>query len=136
MVSAVLDHLGLNVPDLVAAKAYYDEMMPLLGFETFFFNEGEFSYRPEGNKPGTRLFFYSALEPGDYSRHRTGLQHLSFRLRTRPEVDRAYEKAVELGSDVIYEPKLWPEYHEHYYSAFWHDPHGFMLEPVCHKPPA
>lgn len=133
-VGVVLDHLGLNVPDLVAAKAYYDEIMPLLGFETFFFTDTQFSYRPAGDKPGTRIFFYGALEPGDYSRHKPGLQHLAFRLRSRAEVDAAHAKAVGLGSEIIHAPKMWPEYHEHYYSAFWYDPHGFMLEPVCHKP--
>ena len=27
----VLGHLGVNVPDLAAAKAYYDRVMPLAG---------------------------------------------------------------------------------------------------------
>ena len=131
----MLDHLGLNVPDLVAAKAYYDEIMPMLGMETFFFTDTQFSYRPAGDKPGTRIFFYLAQEESEYTRHKTGLQHMAFRLRSRPEVDAAHAKAVELGSEIVHAPKMWPEYHEHYYSAFWHDPLGFMLEPVCHKPP-
>jgi hypothetical protein len=33
---AILGHLGINVPDLVAAKRYYDALMPLVGFEPFF----------------------------------------------------------------------------------------------------
>jgi catechol 2,3-dioxygenase-like lactoylglutathione lyase family enzyme len=32
----MLGHLGINVPDLAAAKRYYDALMPLVGFETFF----------------------------------------------------------------------------------------------------
>ncbi|MFI5047958.1 MAG: hypothetical protein ACHQIG_12905 [Acidimicrobiia bacterium] len=27
-----IDHFGLGVPDVDAAKAYYDEFMPLVGF--------------------------------------------------------------------------------------------------------
>ena len=27
-----IDHIGLGVPDVEAAKAYYDEFMPLVGF--------------------------------------------------------------------------------------------------------
>ena len=30
-----LGHLGLNVRDLTRAKAYYDKVMPLLGYEDF-----------------------------------------------------------------------------------------------------
>lgn len=35
----------------------------------------------------------------------------------------------------IFEPQLFPKYHETYYAAYWHDPHGFMLKVVCHKAP-
>jgi catechol 2,3-dioxygenase-like lactoylglutathione lyase family enzyme len=56
----MLGHLGINVPDLAAAKHYYDALMPLVGFETFFATDDEFSYRPAGYKPGTFLFFYPA----------------------------------------------------------------------------
>ena len=55
---AMLGHLGINVPDLVVAKRYYDVLMPLVGFEPFFHTDDEFSYRPAGNKPGAYLFFY------------------------------------------------------------------------------
>ncbi|HJR46302.1 MAG TPA: VOC family protein [Actinomycetota bacterium] len=132
----MLDHLGINVPDLAAAKGYYDVMMPVLGFEPFFISDKEFSYRPAGGKPGTVIFFYAAPDASDYSRRRVGLQHLAFRARTRPEVDAAHAKAVELGNDIIFEPQMFPKYHENYYAAFWHDPHGFMLESVCQKPEA
>ena len=130
----MLDHLGINVPSLEAAKQYYDVMMPLLGFEVFFQTEKELGYQPIGGKPGTRIFFYVPPDEGDYSRRRVGLQHMAFRARARSEVDDAFAKAVELGADVIFEPKLFRQYHENYYAAFWHDPHGFMLEVVCHKP--
>ena len=30
-----LGHIGVNVRDLVQAKAYYDSLMPLLGFEPY-----------------------------------------------------------------------------------------------------
>jgi catechol 2,3-dioxygenase-like lactoylglutathione lyase family enzyme len=72
-----LGHLGINVPDLVAAKRYYDAVMPLLGYEEFFSADEEFSYRPVDAKPGTFLFFYPSPDAGDYSRNRSGLQHLA-----------------------------------------------------------
>lgn len=84
---AMLGHLGINVPDLVAAKRYYDALMPLVGFEPFFGADDEFAYRPAGNKPGTYLFFYPAAESGEYSSQRTGLQHLAFIVRARSLVE-------------------------------------------------
>lgn len=39
----MLGHLGINVPDLPAAKLYYDALMPLVGFEPFFSADDEFA---------------------------------------------------------------------------------------------
>ena len=128
----MLGHLGVNVPDLATAKQYYDEIMPLLGYELFFSTDDEFAFMPANGKRGTFLFFYPSLEDGSYSRHQTGLQHLAFAVRTRSEVSAAHTRAVELGSEVMHEPQVWPQYPQPYYAAFWLDPFGFMLEAVCH----
>ena len=53
-----LDHLGINVPDVRAARSYYDELMPLVGFASFFAGDDWFSYAP-ADGPGTQLFFSS-----------------------------------------------------------------------------
>jgi catechol 2,3-dioxygenase-like lactoylglutathione lyase family enzyme len=129
----MLDHMGVNVPDLGAAKDYYDAIMPLLGFEPFLATPGEFSYQPAGGKPGTRIFFYVAPVKSAYVRKHVGLQHLAFRARTRSQVDDAHTKALQLGSEILHAPQLFPQYHENYYAMYWFDPHGFLLEIVCHK---
>jgi catechol 2,3-dioxygenase-like lactoylglutathione lyase family enzyme len=46
----MLGHLGINVPDLRAARRYYDALMTLVGFETFFDADDEFAYKPADNK--------------------------------------------------------------------------------------
>ena len=114
-------------------KAYYDALMPLLGYEPFFATFEEFSFRPVGAKPGTFVFFYGALEPAPYSRHRPGLQHLAFIVDDRAAVHRAYGWAADHGSQIVHQPQEFPQYHAGYYSAFWLDPDGFMLEAVCHR---
>jgi catechol 2,3-dioxygenase-like lactoylglutathione lyase family enzyme len=128
-----LGHLGINVVDLARAKAYYDELMPMLDFEPFFATDDEFSYRPVDGKPGTYLFFYPALERGDYSRHRPGLQHLAFIVKTRARVQRAHVWASDRGDTILHEPREFPQYHPGYYATFWLDPEGVMLEVVCHR---
>lgn len=128
-----LGHIGVNVPDLAAARAYYDVLMALVGYEPFLQVEDEFSYRPAGGKIGTYLFFYPALDEGYYSRHRTGLQHLAFIVRTRADVVAAHDWACVRGAEILHAPREFPEYHAGYYATFWLDPHGIMLEAVCHR---
>jgi catechol 2,3-dioxygenase-like lactoylglutathione lyase family enzyme len=90
-------------------------------------------YRPADGKPGTFIFFYPALESTSYSRHRPGLQHLAFIVKSRLAVDRIYDWVMQQGDEVIHPPQEFPQYHPGYYATFWHDPEGFMLEAVCHR---
>ena len=52
----MLGHIGVNVHDLVQAKAYYDALMPLLGFEPYIAATDQFAYRPINSKRGNFLF--------------------------------------------------------------------------------
>jgi catechol 2,3-dioxygenase-like lactoylglutathione lyase family enzyme len=128
-----LGHIGINVTDIPRAREYYDAVMPLLDYEPFLVRDEEFSYRPAGGKPGTYVFFYRALEPGTDTRHRPGLQHLAFMLRTRAAVHAAHAWALGRRCEIVYEPQEFPEYHSGYFAAFWLDPEGIMLEAVCHR---
>jgi catechol 2,3-dioxygenase-like lactoylglutathione lyase family enzyme len=132
----MLGHIGVNVPDLRAAKAYYDAIMPLVGFELYLEADDEFAYRPMSGKPGTYLFFYAAAEDSAYSRHRTGLQHLAFMVRSRTAVAEVHAAVAQLaarfGGRVLHEPQHFPQYQQPYFAMFWLDPFGFMLETVCH----
>jgi catechol 2,3-dioxygenase-like lactoylglutathione lyase family enzyme len=105
--------------------------MPLLGYEPFFARADEFAYRPTGGKPGAFPVFYPALEEAPYSRHRPGLQHLAFMVESRAAVHAVHAKVQELGCEVVYSPRLFPQYRPYYYATFWLDPEGFMLEAVC-----
>lgn len=129
----MLGHLGLQVPDLAAAKAYYDQLVELLGFEEYLDHLDEFAYRPAGGRPGTYLFFYQAASSAAFDASRPGLQHLAFMVRTRHAVDAVYARVIELGGEVVHEPRVFAEYPPPYYATFWRDPFGFLLEAVCHR---
>lgn len=129
----MLGHLGINVDDIATAKAYYGTIMPPLGFAVFLDTDDTIAYRPSGGKPGTYLFIYQATDTGgEYSRHRTGLQHLAFMVPTRSAVTEMHELAVGLGSEILHEPREFPQYPPPYYACFWLDPFGFVIEAVCH----
>lgn len=129
-----IDHIGIGVPDLAAAKAYYDELMPILGLKPWFATgaDGTFNYGPDG-AGGTQLFFYQALEGGPYSRDRTGLQHLAFFVASRAIVREAYEWARSRNAEILHEPREFPEYGQHF-ATYWLDPHGIKLEVVSGGP--
>ena len=132
----MLGHVGINVPDLAAARRYYGTIMPLVGFEMYVDADDEFAYRPAAGKPGTYLFFYPSAEQSRYSRHQTGLQHLAFIVRTRSAVHAVHTVVAELaarsGGHVVHEPQVFPQYPQPYFATFWLDPWGVMLEAVCH----
>ncbi len=128
----MLGHLGINIPDLAAAKRYYDQLMPLVGFEPFIEAPDQFAFRPVDGKRGTYVFFYPTTEAGAYSRHRTGLQHLAFMVKTRSAVHELHELVQRIGGEVIHQPQSFPQYPPPYFATFWLDPFGVMLEAVCH----
>src|SRR5438552_11743213 len=119
---------------MAAAKAYFDELMPKVGFVQYISNDDAFSYRP-GDWQGVQVFFYPSLEPGPYSRHGVGLQHLCFWVPERSIVRDVRTWVSARGDEVVHAPREFPEYGSHY-ATFWLDPHGFMLEAFCHKPEA
>jgi catechol 2,3-dioxygenase-like lactoylglutathione lyase family enzyme len=129
----VLGHIGINVPDLGVARNYYGEFLPQVGFDPFVEDDDQLAYKPANGKRGTFLFFYPTSSSTPFSRHTTtGLQHLAFMVRERSAVDDVYAWARRVGSEVIHEPRDFPEYPPPYYASFWLDPFGLMIEVVCH----
>ena len=128
----MLGHLGINVPDLAAAKAYYDTLMPLLGYDAFLSADDQFAYRPADGKRGTYLFLYRSTDDEPYAAGATGLQHLAFMVPTRTAVHDVHRAVRALGNDVVHAPQEFPQYPPPYFATFWLDPFGFLLEAVCH----
>jgi len=103
------DHIGIGVPDLVAAKQYYDDLMSVLGLrEWFATGPGEpLNYGPDGAQ-GSQLFFYRAEEPGPYSRRQTGLHHFAFLVASRAVVREAHQWACAREAIILDEPRESP----------------------------
>ncbi len=60
MTPASIDHIGIGVPDLAAAKQYYDELVGIVGFREWFpADEHQFNYGPEVTL-GTQILFLSS----------------------------------------------------------------------------
>ena len=128
----MLGHLGINVPDLDVARAYYGALLPSLGFAPFFEHDDELAYMPAGGKRGTFLFLYAATDVTPYSKERVGLQHLAFMVPSRRAVVDVHRLALLMGSAELHAPQVFPQYPPPYFASFWSDPFGITIEAVCH----
>ena len=59
---------------------------------------------------------------------------VAFAVIHRTDVDKAYRLALDHGAISDGSPGLRPEYHEHYYAAYFKDPEGNKVCIVCHNP--
>lgn len=123
-----VEHFGIGVPDVQAAKEYYDKLMPMLGFKPCFDN----GYCPD-DWQGAQIFLYESGEAA-YSRRQPGLDHIAFLVPTRADVRRVHGWVIDRGDRVLVSPKPFPEFGEHCFATYFLDPHGFKLEVVCHTP--
>jgi len=137
----IIDHIQITVKDLEVAVPYYDQLMPLLGFdikkkvraviETHDFEVVEYSHP---------LLAFAITSPRqafkDDTIHRRkpgALHHLAFKASSKAEVDRLYPELVKIGSTVVDKPRPYPEYGPDYYAVFFKDPEGIKYE-IVHTP--
>jgi catechol 2,3-dioxygenase-like lactoylglutathione lyase family enzyme len=119
----MIDHFGINCADLQKTAAFYDKVLATLGHRRLLDFEVAVGYGTD--KPDFWLSTFEGVGPNREV-------HVAF---TAPDADgvRAFfQAAVDQGAEVLHEPRLWPEYHEHYFGAFVRDPEGNNLEAVCH----
>ena len=120
----MLDHLGMQCSDMAASAAFYDHVLAPLGGKRLMDFGVAIGYGTEP-KPD---FWISAQQTGEGFRE----SHIAFAAPDKETVDAFFHAAVEAGAEVLHEPRMWPEYHPHYYGAFVRDPDGNNVEAVCH----
>jgi catechol 2,3-dioxygenase-like lactoylglutathione lyase family enzyme len=121
----VLDHVGFQSTDLAASAAFYDAALAPLGVARLMDFGVAIGYGSDH-----AAFWISALSEGDGFRE----SHIAFAAPDRAGVDAFFAAAVASGAEVLHEPKIHEEYHEHYYGAFVRDPDGNNVEAVSHRP--
>jgi catechol 2,3-dioxygenase-like lactoylglutathione lyase family enzyme len=122
----MLDHVSVQCADMKASAAFYDAVLaPLGGTRIMDFGEA-IGY----GVPPMPDFWISAFDSGEGFRE----SHIAFSAADRAGVQAFFDAAVAVGSEVLHEPRLWPEYHPDYYGAFVRDPDGNNVEAVCHLP--
>jgi len=122
----VFDHVGLNVRDYAASRAFYERALAPLGYGVVMaFDEWKAVGLGTHDKPE---FWLSQREPFG-----TGTP-LAFVCPDRVTVDAFHEAALDAGGLDNGAPGIREHYHPDYYAAFVHDLDGNNLEAVCHAP--
>ena len=138
----VIDHIQITVGDFPVAVAFYDRLMPLLGFNlekraSAAIPSHDFQVVEYGHP---RLAFAitsprQGLRNDPVHRRRPGaLHHLAFRVKSREEVDELHREVEAIGATIVSPPRPYPEYRPAgYYALFFKDPEGIKYEIVTHS---
>ena len=123
----MIDHFGINCADLARSAAFYDTTLGVLGHSRLMDFGVAIGY-------GTEMpAFWIGEQPAEGPASGPNREvHIAFSAPDAATVRAFFEAATGLGAEVLHEPRLWPEYHEHYYGAFVRDPDGNNVEAVCH----
>ncbi|PZS24777.1 MAG: glyoxalase [Pseudonocardiales bacterium] len=121
----MLDHVSIQCADFDATARFYDTVLATLGGSRLFDLEDAIGYGR-----GFPTFWVGRHSTGEGFRE----SHVAFTAESRQAVHAFFNAAVHAGAEVLHDPRVWPEYHAHYYAAFVRDPEGNNIEAVCHTP--
>jgi len=127
----LFSHVFIGVSDFERALAFYNPLMRALGNEARFCEPAR-PWAGWQSRPGPRPLFVIA-RPYDQQAHEPGNgQMVAFLAERRAVVDEAHAVALAHGGVSEGAPGPRPEYHEHYYGAYFRDPDGNKLCVACH----
>lgn len=122
----MIDHFSIQCNDMAASAAFYDAVLAELGGQRMMDYGAAIGY---GIPP--KPDFWLVAQPEATSPREN---HIAFTAPDRAAVRAFVAAAVQLGAQVLHEPRVWPEYHDTYYGGFVRDPDGNNVEAVCHAP--
>jgi catechol 2,3-dioxygenase-like lactoylglutathione lyase family enzyme len=126
----VLDHVGVEVSDFEASRAFYEKALEPLGIRLLMEFEGTAGFGKE-TEHGPKPFFFI----GERGRPPVSGAHVAFGVRSTEQVDAFHAAALAAGGSDNGAPGLRPIYYPGYYGAFVLDPDGNNVEAVCHTAP-
>ena len=119
-------HVVLTVSDFAAARAFYGELLPLLGLQPVL--DAEQFFYCVGGRTALGIAPAAPEHRGErFVQQRVGLHHLCFRVRERADVDAVHDLVRRLGATIVHPPEDGP-WAPGYYSVLFEDPDGIRLE--------
>jgi catechol 2,3-dioxygenase-like lactoylglutathione lyase family enzyme len=120
----MIDHVSIQCADVAATTAFYDTVLATIGGQRILEYGDIIGY----GVPPMPDFWIGPHNTGHGFRE----SHIAFSAPDRAAVRAFVEAARAAGATVLHEPRVWPEYHPHYYGGFVRDPDGNNVEAVCH----
>ena len=122
-----LDHVQLNVSDLLASTTFYRTLLGPLGYEPGAAGEGWQVIQGQEDSLCLVQTDVEHLEP-DFHRKRTGLNHLSFRVGTREAFQEYLHVLEQLRVPLLYGGPL---EREDQVACYFEDPDRIKIGVVC-----
>ncbi|SDB91763.1 VOC family protein [Paraburkholderia lycopersici] len=126
----LVDHVSIGVPDLDAARPFYDAIMSALGAAKVYDRPDALGYGERCSAADTQSSCLAVYL--DTSHIGPNRRHWCFKAASRAQVDAFHAAGLAAGGRTDGDPGLRPHYHASYYGAFLVDPAGNRVEAVCH----
>ena len=131
----MFSHLFLGVKDFDRALGFYRALMPVLGVQERFCDPDR-PWAGWQSHPDPRPLLVIGT-PFDGQPHAAGNgQMVAFLAPSRAVVDQAHAVALASGGTSEGAPGPRPEYHAHFYGAYFRDTEGNKLCVACHAAPS
>ena len=124
-------HVILTVSSFDAALGFYDRLLPFLGLGRVFKSE-KFAYWVGGRTALGIQRCDDAYRSETFVQYRIGLHHLSFRAKTREDVEMTADFLRQMGAHIARGPQA-GDWAPGYYYVLFEDPDKIRLE-ICHVP--
>jgi len=120
------DHVDHRVRSLAHVRAFYDALMPALGYADVRAGRTVVEYygAPESDK------FFGIHE---HAGHEPSGTRVAFAAATRSDVDRIGALLHSISACAIEGPEDCLDYTQPYYAVFFEDPEGNRLEVCCRR---
>ena len=126
----MLHHVEINISNLQQSRYFYENLLPILGYELYQEWSKGFSYK----FGDTYIVFVQTEEKyleKTYHRGRVGLNHLAFHAQSRKQVDEMTVGLEKQGIPILYKNRHPYAGGENYYAVFFEDPDRIKLEIVA-----
>ena len=119
-------HVILTASNFEDSVRFYAKLLPFLGLQPVI--QSDDTFYCVGGRTALGIMRGEEKYRGEkFEQRRVGLHHLCFRVRTREDLDTAYQSLREFGAKIIHPPEE-GSWAPGYYSVLFEDPDGIRIE--------
>ena len=123
-----IHHVDLAVGDLERSLVFYKAVFgPLGATEAFRYPTYRGSEEVVYLRLGRQYLGLRQADGGEHRYYGVGMEHLAVFVESRDEVDRTYDRCLELGAEIHFPPQEDRD-EPGYWAVFFFDPDGFRIE--------